>query len=282
MIRRRGEFWSCKPTDTCFVQENSKRKLGRPSKGPRHPFTVKLDPERSAKLKEILGTLDVAGTDYLGSIIEAHVDGVDVHELVSQWPEGELAAANSGAPVSRVGIRRKLAQEEVLRRAQALSWKINLLLDARVDPSGQRYKFSVICAGVQKFGIHLSRTRWSRLKEGQAQVVSDDCLRAIANVFGVDSEYLLHENAELPPEVKEVLPQLRLQRLSEVRAHAVKALGLVDPDLLQEMTTVLDQAIQEEPVRYGDRERSFRWVATSRTDCSADIRRRAFSGDRRR
>lgn len=138
--------------------------------------------ERSAKLKEILGTLDVAGTDYLGSIIEAHVDTVDVQELVSQRPEGEVAGANSGS-VSRLGIGRKLAQEEVLRQAQALSWKINLLLDARVDPSGQRYKFSVICAGVQKFGIHLSRTRWSRLKEGQAQVVSHDCLRAIANVL---------------------------------------------------------------------------------------------------
>lgn len=48
--------------------------------------------------------------------------------------------------------------------------------------------------------------------------------------------------------MKEVLPQLRLQRLSEVREFAVKALGRVDPDLLQEMPTVLDEAIQEEPV----------------------------------
>lgn len=40
-------------------------RLGRPSKGPRHSFTVKLDLELAAKLQEILRTLNTNGIEYL-------------------------------------------------------------------------------------------------------------------------------------------------------------------------------------------------------------------------
>ena len=258
------------------------RHRGRPSKGPRHSFTVKLDPARSAKLKEILRTQGIAGTDYLGPIIEAHVDAVD-RGRVGSPPRSERklsAAGNRHEAAPRAALPWKPIQGEALDRARMLAWKTHLLLDTRMSPSGQRYTFPMIQAAIGS-GV-LSRTRWQWLKEGKVQVVSDECLRAIAKVFDVPAEYLLHENAPIPPAVKAVLPQLRIQRLSEVRKFAVKALEPVAPGLLQEITTVIDQALQEEPVRYGAGEWSFRWVAVSRTDCRADMRRRALAGELKR
>ena len=277
------EFRLPESAHTCFVEKNAETKhRGRPSKGPRHSFTVKLDPARSAKLKEILRTQGVAGTDYLGPIIEAHVDAVDLRRVGSPpRSERKLAAVgsrNESAP--RAVLPWKPNQGEALDRARMLAWKTQLLLDTRVNPSGQRYTFPMIQAAIGS-GL-LSRTRWQWLKEGKVQVVSDECLRAIAKVFDVPAEYLLHENAPMPPAVAAVLPQLRIRRLSEVRKFAVKALEPVDPGLLQEITTVIYQALQEEPATYGAGEGSFRWVAVSRTDCRADMRRRAFAGELRR
>lgn len=57
---------------------------GRPSKGQRHPFTVKLDIDRARKLVEILEILDVNGIDYLTPLIEAHVDSIDLEVLRNQ------------------------------------------------------------------------------------------------------------------------------------------------------------------------------------------------------
>ncbi len=54
---------------------------GRPSKGPRHSFTVKLDMERAVKLAELLTILDVNGVAYLGPIVEAHLDSVNLDQL---------------------------------------------------------------------------------------------------------------------------------------------------------------------------------------------------------
>lgn len=59
-------------------------RIGRPSKGQRHSFTVKLDMERTAKLTELLETLGTNGIDYLGPIVEAHLDAIDLDELRNQ------------------------------------------------------------------------------------------------------------------------------------------------------------------------------------------------------
>lgn len=57
---------------------------GRPSKGQRHTFTVKLDMERSKKLVEILEIVGINGIDYLTPLIESHVDSVDLEVLRNQ------------------------------------------------------------------------------------------------------------------------------------------------------------------------------------------------------
>lgn len=221
------------------------RRGGRPSKGPRHSFTVKLDLERAAKLAEILRTLDTNGIEYLAPIVEAHIDSIDLDHLRNESRERRTAVAeHSTTSTSRSAVKRKLTEKENLRRAQMLARKVNLLLDSRMDESGRPYDYRAIEASAKNAGVFISRTRWSRLKNGQVQVVPDACLRALATVFNVNREYLLREDAELPEEVEAMLPQVRIKRLSEVRDFAVRVLGPVDPEGLRAITKILDQAIQ--------------------------------------
>ena len=263
------------------MEEKTKRGRGGTSKGPRHAFTVKLDLERSAKLKEILRTLDIAGTDYLGHLVEAHVDAVDLRQLGNEEIEEEaLAAGETSGHLPRAAVHRKLTPEEALHRATTLAVKINLLLWIRSDASGEPYTFPVIRARAMKAGFSLSGTRWSRLKKGKVQIVPDECLRAVAQVFNVDPEYLLSDNAELPAELVLMLSKVRIKRLSEVREFAMRSLDTVAPEVLSTITEVFDQAIQEESIsRYGAVGPSFRRIPVSRTDRRADIRRRALAGE---
>lgn len=61
-----------------------KTRRGRPSKGQRHPFTVKLDIKRAVKLVELLEILESSGVEYLTPIIEKHLDAIDLDELRNQ------------------------------------------------------------------------------------------------------------------------------------------------------------------------------------------------------
>lgn len=139
--------------------------------------------------------------------------------------------------------KRKLTEEEKLRWAQVLAPKINLLLDAIPDGSGRPHNHKTIEVGTKEAGHYVSRTRWSKLKNGQVQDIPDECLRAIAEVFGVNPEYLLHEDASLPLEVEAALPQVRIKRFAEVRDFAVKALAVVAPERLIAIVKILDETI---------------------------------------
>lgn len=57
---------------------------GRPSKGPRHSFIVKLDIPRAEKLRDILEILDRDGVSHLSPMIADYVDSVNVDALRNQ------------------------------------------------------------------------------------------------------------------------------------------------------------------------------------------------------
>lgn len=59
-------------------------RIGRPSKGQRHTFTVKLDMKRAEKLTELLEILDTNGIDYLTPIVAAHLDTIDIDKIRNQ------------------------------------------------------------------------------------------------------------------------------------------------------------------------------------------------------
>lgn len=57
---------------------------GRPSKGPRHTFVVKLDLPRAQKLRAIMELMDTDGVEYLTPIVAKHIDSIDLDELRNQ------------------------------------------------------------------------------------------------------------------------------------------------------------------------------------------------------
>lgn len=129
-----------------------------------------------------------------------------------------------------------------IRRAETLARKVGLLLDVIMSPTGKPYDYPAVRDAAQAQGYFLSRTRWSLLKAGKEQYVPDEALVAIARVFDVDPEYFLQENGKLPEQVEVELELLRSLRRAEVRNFAARALGPVDPDTLQAIAKILDEA----------------------------------------
>lgn len=75
------------------MTSTQKPRIGRPSKGKRHAFTVKLDMARAVKMAELLKILGTNGIEHLTPIVEAHVDSIDLDELRSRQ---KLSDPNSG------------------------------------------------------------------------------------------------------------------------------------------------------------------------------------------
>jgi hypothetical protein len=75
---------------------------GRPSKGQRHPFTVKLDMKRALKLVALLEILESSGVEYLTPIIEKHLDAIDLDQL-GDPPRRRQAAAVKNSTTSTSG-----------------------------------------------------------------------------------------------------------------------------------------------------------------------------------
>ncbi|WP_229780431.1 hypothetical protein [Arthrobacter sp. BL-252-APC-1A] len=130
-----------------------------------------------------------------------------------------------------------------IKRAEILARKINLLLDTIRSESGQPFEYNAIRdAAQEQSGYYISRTRWSLLKSGKEQVVPDEALRAIAEVFDVNPEYLLQEDGPLPERIEAELELLRSMRRAEVRNFAARALGQVDPEALRKIAQILDES----------------------------------------
>jgi len=77
-----------------------KTRRGRPSKGHRHPFTLKLDMKRAVKLVELLGILDSSGVAYLTPIIEKHFDAIDLDQLRSRPRERRITTVEKSATLT--------------------------------------------------------------------------------------------------------------------------------------------------------------------------------------
>ncbi|GAA1115662.1 hypothetical protein [Arthrobacter flavus] len=206
--------------------------------------TVSINMERAVKLAQILGTLSGNGADYLAHLIEAQVDSIDLDNFRSGSRELQTAVdANRTIATSHsAGRKNGIRVQEPIRRDQILAHKINLLLATRLDESGRPYNFHAVADGTRAAGYMLTQVKWLRLRKGQTKVVPDACLQGIAAVFDVDPEYLLREDAPLPPEVEVMLPQARINRLAEIRDFATRALAGLDPEVLREITEVIDDA----------------------------------------
>lgn len=129
-----------------------------------------------------------------------------------------------------------------LRRAETLARKVNLLHDVIMSDTGKPFEYLQVRDAAQEAGYYISRTRWSLLRQGKEQVMTDDALRAIATVFDVDAEYLLQDDGELPVQVEAELELIKSLRRAEVLNFAARLLGPVDPETLREIAKLLEES----------------------------------------
>lgn len=125
-------------------------------------------------------------------------------------------------------------------RTEMLARKINLLYDTTTVETGEEMTFKAIDQAVKKAGYAISRTRWSLLKSGKEQKVTEDTLRVLAGVFGFDAGYLLRTDSPLPERIQLRMKELRSLRRARVRTVAVRDLADVDPEALHLITAILD------------------------------------------
>lgn len=125
---------------------------------------------------------------------------------------------------------------------QVLADKVNLLLDALPGEDGKPLKFADVQEGLRERGVYLGRTMWHYLKTADPRSKVDrQLLTALAEVFGVDPGYLLHEEGPLPAKVEQELQMLRAMQRAKVRNFAARALGQIDPEALQAILEVIDR-----------------------------------------
>jgi hypothetical protein len=134
-----------------------------------------------------------------------------------------------------------------LRASQALSRKIELLLDVVTASGGNRYEFQDVRDALEQKGVKLSRTRWHHIKAGDATVPQPrEIVEALADFFGVNREYLLEENGPVPERIQHELDLLAAMRRAKVREFATRTLQEVDNDTLAAIAALLDDSQQHE------------------------------------
>ena len=125
---------------------------------------------------------------------------------------------------------------------QVLANKVNLLLDALPGEDGKPLNFPAIQAGLQERGVTLGRTKWYYLTTGHPALRTDrELLSAIADLFGVDPGFLMHEDGPLPDQVEQELNMIISMRRAQVRDFAMRALGDIDPAGLQAILDVIEK-----------------------------------------
>lgn len=161
-----------------------------------------------------------------------------------RWPchDRKFLQSDRGMQQQMNGLELSTERLASKQRAETLASKINLLLDVIMSESEKPFDYGAIRDGAQKAGYYISRTRWSLLKHGKAQVVPNDLLRALATVFDVDPEYLLQEDGKLPDCVEAELELLRSRRRAEVRDFAARRLRQVDPRAFRAIAKILDES----------------------------------------
>lgn len=117
--------------------------------------------------------------------------------------------------------------------------RLRLLVDLYAVEHGAEPTYSEISGHLEARGVSLSRARWSYMLNGHREVTDHDLLAAIADFFGVQSDFLLR-GGPLPERVESQLGLIKAMRISRVRSFAARTLGDVSPRTLDAITRFLD------------------------------------------
>jgi hypothetical protein len=145
-----------------------------------------------------------------------------------------------------VATRRQPRGEDRAAALRELAQKLTLLIDTIATEKGQEFTYPDVKAALEARGHKLSRTSWHFMLTGTGRLPSNnDLLRAIADVFGVNNEYLVQGNLEVPARITAQLEAVKKMRVARVRQFATRTLGDMSPEALAAIEKILDEDIDK-------------------------------------
>lgn len=131
----------------------------------------------------------------------------------------------------------------------SLARKLNLLLDSALA-EGRKITYNDVRDAMKEAGTPVSRARWHYMRTGTGPVVAKgkkgtDFLQNLARFFGVNENYLLEDDQELPERVEAQLDLLATMRANKIRDFAARQLDGLDPATLRQIRDLIDEHLGE-------------------------------------
>ena len=128
----------------------------------------------------------------------------------------------------------------------ALARKLNILLDT-AEAEGRKITFNDVRDAMSAAGTPLSRARWHYMRSGSGPAVKKvELLQNLAKFFGVNENYLIDGDEELPPRVEAQLELLASMRAKKVRNFAARQLDGLSPETLLQIRDLIDEQLSRE------------------------------------
>lgn len=129
----------------------------------------------------------------------------------------------------------------------ALARKLNLLLDT-AEAEGRKITFNDVRDAMKEAGTPLSRARWHYMRAGTGpEVRKADLLKNLARFFGVNEDYLVDTDGDLPARVEAQLDLLYTMRANKIRSYAARQLDGLSPETLLQIRDLIDERLNEKP-----------------------------------
>lgn len=132
-----------------------------------------------------------------------------------------------------------------------LARKLKLLLDS-TEAEGTKITFNDVRDAMAAAGTPISRGRWHYMRAGSGPAVKKtELLRNLALFFGVNRDYLLQDQPELPAKVEAQLELLAMMKASKVKNFAARQLDGLSAETLLQIRDIIDQQLAETKVTHG-------------------------------
>lgn len=126
-------------------------------------------------------------------------------------------------------------------RSESLARKLNLLLDS-AEAEGRKISFKDVRDAMSAAGTPISRARWHYMRAGSGPAVKKtELLQNLAGFFGVNRDYLVTDEEELPEKVEAQLELLATMKARKVRNYAARQLDGLSPETLLQIRDLIDE-----------------------------------------
>lgn len=126
-----------------------------------------------------------------------------------------------------------------------LARKLNLLLDS-AEAEGRKIGFNEVRDAMSVAGTPISRARWHYMRAGSGPAVKKtELLQNLAGFFGVNRDYLLDGEEDLPPKVEAQLELLASMKAKKVRNFAARQLDGLSPETLLQIRDLIDEHLAD-------------------------------------